>query len=301
MGGKSLSRVERFGLSAALTMPFDAALAIDVLAAINHAKSCLQRGCSSVTLFGTTGEGSSIGVHERQAVIKEFIAAGIAPSQIVVGIMANSHIDAAEQARFALDAGCRGILLAPPSYFKNVSDDGLFDWHSATFKAIGPDARGIILYNLPSVTAVEISVDLVTRLRESFPEAIAGVKDSSGNWTYTEKMLARHNDLAILIGDERSLAAGVRLGGQGAISGLANLYPERLLRMIGEGRDDEDVVAAVNELVKYPVIPAVKAMVAHHRGEDGWRRTRGPLESLPEGDRKHLTTVFERLFVAAAA
>ncbi len=296
-----MSRVERFGLSAALTMPFDAALAIDLRAAIDHAKSCLQRGCSSVTLFGTTGEGSSIGALERQAVIKEFIAAGIEPSQIVVGIMANSHVDAAEQARFALDAGCRGILLAPPSYFKNVSDDGLFDWHSATFRAIGPDVRGVILYNLPSVTAVEISIDLVTRLREAFPNAIAGVKDSSGNWNYTEKMLARHNDLAILIGDERSLAGGVRLGGQGAISGLANLYPERLLRMIDEGRDDEEVVAAVNELVKYPVIPAVKAMVAHHRGEDGWRRTRGPLEALPEGDFKHLTTIFDRLFVAAAA
>jgi 4-hydroxy-tetrahydrodipicolinate synthase len=301
VGGKSLSRVERFGLSAALTMPFDAALAIDLRAAIDHAKSCLQRGCSSVTLFGTTGEGSSIGALERQTVIKEFIAAGIEPSQIVVGIMANSHVDAAEQARFALDTGCKGILLAPPSYFKNVSDDGLFDWHSATFRAIGPDVRGVILYNLPSVTAVEISIDLVTRLREAFPNAIAGVKDSSGNWNYTEKMLARHNDLAILIGDERSLAGGVRLGGQGAISGLANLYPERLLRMIDEGRDDEEVVAAVNELVKYPVIPAVKAMVAHHRGEDGWRRTRGPLDALPEGDFKHLTTIFDRLFVAAAA
>ncbi|MBA8881964.1 dihydrodipicolinate synthase family protein [Phyllobacterium myrsinacearum] len=296
-----MSRVERFGLSAALTMPFDGALAIDLPRAIDHAQSCLRRGCSSVTLFGTTGEGSSIGAGERQTVIREFITAGIAPSQIVVGIMANSHVDAANEARFALDAGCLGILLAPPSYFKNVSDNGLFDWYSAAFKAIGADVRGIILYNLPSVTAVEISVDLVTRLREAFPGAIAGVKDSSGNWGYTEKMLTRHNDLAILIGDERSLAAGVRLGGQGAISGLANLYPERLLRMIDEGRDDEEVVAAVNELVKYPVIPAVKAMVAHHRGEDGWRRTRGPLEALPDGDCKHLTMVFDRLFVAAAA
>ncbi|QND54369.1 dihydrodipicolinate synthase family protein (plasmid) [Phyllobacterium sp. 628] len=296
-----MSRVERFGLSAALTMPFDAALAIDVDAAIDHAKSCLQRGCSSVTLFGTTGEGSSIGGHEREMLINAFIASGVAPAQMVIGVMANSHVDAAEQARFALDLGCLGILLAPPSYFKNVSDAGVFDWYSATIKAIGADARGIILYNIPSVTAVEISVDLVSRLREAFPKAIAGVKDSSGNWSYTEKLLSKHNDLAILIGDERSLAAGVRLGGQGAISGLANLYPEQLLRMINEGRDDNNVVEAVNEVVKYPVIPAVKAMVGYHSGNDGWQRTRGPLEALPEADRKHLAAVFDRLFVAAAA
>lgn len=296
-----MSRVERFGLSAALVMPFDAVMAIDVDAAIDHAKSCLQRGCSSVTLFGTTGEGSSIGAQEREMLIKAFIAAGIAPAQMVVGVMANSHLDAAEQAQFALNAGCLGILLAPPSYFKNVSDTGVFNWYSATIKAIGTDARGIILYHLPSITAVEISVDLISRLREAFPKAIAGVKDSSGNWNYTEKLLNKHNDLAILIGDERSLAAGVRLGGQGAISGLANLYPGHLLRMINEGRDDNNVVEAVNELVKYPVIPAVKAMVGHHRGEDGWQRARGPLEALPDVDRKRLVAIFDRLFVAAAA
>ena len=161
------------------------------------------------------------------------------------------------------------MLLAPPSYFKNVSDDGLFVWFSSVFPEIGASARDVILYNIPSVTAVEISVDLVTRLREAFPNIVAGVKDSSGNWTYTEKLLAKHKDLAILIGDERDLAAGVRLGGQGAISGMANLYADRLLPMINEGREDPAMIEAVNELLKFPVTPAVKALVAHHAGDDG--------------------------------
>ena len=210
-------------------MPFDAAMRIDVAAAVKHAQHCLNSGCGSVTLFGTTGEGSSIGYEERDQVLKAFVDGGIKPVQIIVGVMANSYVDAALQSRAALDAGCRGVLLAPPSYFKNLNDDGLFDWFSSVFEGIGASARGIIIYNIPSVTAVEISVDLVSRLREAFPGIIAGVKDSSGNWTYTQALLAKHKDLAILIGDERTLAAGVRLGAQGSISGMANLYASHLL------------------------------------------------------------------------
>lgn len=296
-----MPRVDRFGLSAALTTPFDAEMRVDVPKAVNHARHCLDSGCSSVTLFGTTGEGSSIGSAEREVVLNAFLEASIQSTQIVVGVMANSYVDAAGQSRSALVAGCRGVLLAPPSYFKNVSDNGLFVWFSSVFKEIGASARDIILYNIPSVTAVEISVDLVSRLREAFPSVVAGVKDSSGNWSYTEKLLAKHKDLAILIGDERDLAAGVRLGGQGAISGIANLYPYRLLPMINEGREDPAMIEAVNELLKFPVTPAVKALVAHHSGDEGWRRARAPLQALSDSDFKRLTSIFDRLFVAAAA
>lgn len=90
------------------------------------------------------------------------------------------------------------------------------------------------------------------------------------------KLLAAHKDIAILIGDERDLAAGVRLGGQGAISGMANLFPDRLLRMINDGQDDAELVAAVQQLLNYPVTPAVKAMVARHTGDKEWRRVRAP-------------------------
>lgn len=292
---------DRFGLSAALATPFDAEMRIDHVVAVSHAKSCLRSGCSSVTLFGTTGEGSSISNAERSVMLQAFLDSGITPEQIVVGVMANSYGDAALQSREALDFGCRNVLLAPPSYFKNLSDDGLFDWFSSVFAEIGSAARGVILYNIPSVTAVEISVDLVSRLRDAFPGVIVGVKDSSGNWPFTQSLLAKHNDLAILIGDERGLAAGVRLGGQGAISGLANVYAHRLLPMALEGRDDPDVVEAVNQIVAFPVIPAVKALIAHHSGVDDWRRARAPLRTLSDSDYSRLISTVDRLFKAAAA
>ena len=107
-------------------------------------------------------------------VLKAFLDAGIEPNQMVVGVMANSYIDAAAQASAALDAACRGVLLAPPSYFKNVSDDGLFAWFFLCSPKSAHRHVSIILYNIPSVTAVEISVELVSRLREAFPAVIVG-------------------------------------------------------------------------------------------------------------------------------
>ncbi len=109
---------ERFGLSAALTTPFDADGKIDVSRALKHARARLDNGCSSVTLFGTTGEGSSIADAERAALLDAFIAGGFPASNIVVGVMENSVADAVLQSADALRRGCKAILLAPPSYFK---------------------------------------------------------------------------------------------------------------------------------------------------------------------------------------
>ncbi len=64
------------------------------------------------------------------------------------------------------------------------------------------------------------------------------MKDSSGDWPFTETLLKVHGDLIILIGDERHLAKGVRLGGQGAISGMANFLPGEVKLMAEEGIDD---------------------------------------------------------------
>ena len=290
-----------FGLSAALATPFDGQGQVDAARAIAHARWCLAKGCGSVTLFGTTGEGASIASAEREALLSAFLADGIEARQIVVGVMANAIGDAAAQARQALDSGCRGVLLAPPSYFKSLQDDGLFAWFAAVFEAIGPSARDIYLYNIPSVTAVELSVALIGQLRQAFPAAVAGVKDSSGNWPFTQSLLEAHGDLAILIGDERGLAAGVRLGGQGAISGMANICPERMLPMVLEGRDDAGLVAFVDELVRHPVIPAVKAMVAYRTGDAAWSATRAPLVALPEHDARKLAGLLDRIGQTKAA
>ncbi|RRI04941.1 dihydrodipicolinate synthase family protein [Mesorhizobium tamadayense] len=291
----------RFGLSVALTTPFDAAGRIALPLMTAHARACLDAGCSSVTLFGTTGEGASVGTAERQPVLDAMLAAGIPADQLVAGVLVDAAEDAAEQCRQALQRGARNILLAPPSYFKNVGDDGLFGWFAAVFTALGPLARGMLLYNIPSVTMVQLSLDLIGRLRKAYPGVIAGVKDSGGNWAYSEALLKAHGDLIILIGDERHLAPAVRIGGQGAISGMANFAAGELRAIVESGRDEARVEGFVLELLRHPVIPAVKAMVAHQTGDERWLTVRPPLEPVASQERQQLGAAYDRLFATQAA
>ncbi|MGX9572988.1 dihydrodipicolinate synthase family protein [Mesorhizobium sp. f-mel] len=291
----------RFGLSVALTTPVEASGQIAISPMITQARACLGAGCSSATLFGTTGEGASVGTGERRLVTEAMLAAGIPAHQLVASVLVDAAEDAAEQARHALQCGVRNILLAPPSYFKNVGEDGLFGWFSAVFAALGPLARGVLLYNIPSVTMVPLPLSLIGRLRAAFPGVVAGVKDSGGDWSYSEALLRAHGDLVILIGDERHLARSVRQGGQGAISGMANFVTGEIRAMAEDGRDDARVERFVLELLKYPVIPAVKVMVARKTGDERWLAVRPPLEPIASQGRQQLAAAYDRLFATEPA
>lgn len=292
---------DRFGLSAAMATPFRPTGAIDHALCASHAQWCLANGCTSITVFGTTGEGASIGTSGREQILGALAGAGVTGRDMVVCVTASSVHELLVQARMAADFSARNILLPPPFYFKGVSDDGLYAWFSQVLEKLGSAARGVILYNIPSVTQVALSVELIGRLKQAFPGVVTGVKDSSGDWAYTQKLLFAHKDLAILIGDERYLAEGVRLGGQGAISGLANVCPQALLPLVRDGQDDSRINDLVDEVLRNPVTPAVKALVAHRTGNRAWLNVRAPLVTMAEGDAARLSLAYDRLFEAQAA
>jgi 4-hydroxy-tetrahydrodipicolinate synthase len=282
----------RFGLSCAAITPVTAAGAVDTVRLVEHLRRCLDEGCDSATLFGTTGEGASIGASDRERAVEAVVAA-FGADKVLVGVIANAPDDAAAQANVLLEAGGRGVLLAPPSYFKNPDDDGLFAWFSRAIEAMHAP-RGVFLYHLPSVTAVPLSIELIGRLHRAFPGVVTGVKDSGGEWSYTERLLAAHRDLHILVGDERLLARAMRHGASGAINGLSNFCTRRLAPLF-EGRDDPKINALVDLLLQFPVTPGVKALVAHVRGDREYARAAPPLVDLPATDAKRLMDAFDAM------
>jgi 4-hydroxy-tetrahydrodipicolinate synthase len=293
-GSFVMQSVKRFGLSCALALPLKDHFNIDYVRLKTHARRCLEAGCSSVTVFGTTGEGASVSLAEREKILDALSAAGInLRHQVLGGVAAASVGDAVEQARVLIDRDCRGLLLVPPFYFKNVTDEGLYGWFSQLFETIGQRAQDIILYHIPCVTEVALSVSLISRLKAAFPNMVKGVKDSGSDWAYTESLLRAHNDLLILIGNERHLASGVRLGAQGAISGLANLCPEILLKLIETGEENPQMVALVVEILKFPFTPAVKALLAHCQKDPAWLNVRPPLKALSEAEAARLTQAYD--------
>ena len=90
----------------------------------------LSRGCRSATLFGTTGEGPSVGAVERERVASALVAEGLPPERLVEGVIASSVEEAAESTRRALARGAKAVLLAPPFYFRDGPDEAVAAWFS---------------------------------------------------------------------------------------------------------------------------------------------------------------------------
>jgi 4-hydroxy-tetrahydrodipicolinate synthase len=295
-------RPDRFGLSVALCTPFNPDRSIDLPRLVAHGRQSLADGCRSLTVFGTTGEGASLGLNERNRALGALAGAGVDPAtQLVVGIAAANVEDAIAQGRAGLRLGCPSFLLAPPFYFKAPGDEGLFDWFAAVLRGLGPQASNVILYHIPQVTSVGLSVELVGRLKKEFPGQVKGVKDSSGDWANTDALLRHHADLHILVGDERLLARAMNLGASGTICGLANFAPDLMLGLVN-GVDEPRIALLIEELLPFAVTPAVKALVGHRRNDHvAWSRMRAPLRSLNEADCRKLFAAVDAIRARRAA
>lgn len=285
----------RFGLGVALVTPFARDGGVDLARLVSHARTCVDEGCSSVTLFGTTGEGASLGAGQRAAMLEAMDDAGFdLRATVLAGVAASAVEDAAAQANQLYDAGGRGILLAPPFYFKGVGDEGLYRWFSSVIERCRAP-REVVVYHIPSVTSVPLSASLIGRLKRAFPGVVTAVKDSSGEWANTERLLGEHADLHILVGDERQLARAVRHGGSGAINGFSNFCARTILPMVERGEEVPAISALVELLLRWPVTPGVKALVAHRYRDDGYLAVAPPLVAADADARAALAAAFDAL------
>ena len=266
----------------------DGSLNIDLFCA--HAKAMLERGASGVTLFGTTGEGASIGLHERVDVISAMIAHGVPPNVMTLGVCASAIADAQLQVEQGIALGVTQFLLLPPFYFKGCEDQGLYDWHAQLFALADPRAK-FILYHIPQVTQVPLSVELVLRLHADFPDRIMAIKDSAGQWDNTKALLDA-GTIPVLVGDERLLHKAAAMGGAGSICGMANLYTERMRNLFDTHDEDADLSSMVTLIVSVPVIPALKQVMVAMTGDASWANLRAPLLPLSVADSAAIAAKF---------
>ena len=289
----TLRRLARF--SVAIATPFDDLDRIEWKTYTTHARDLLDAGATSVTLFGTTGEGASVTMAERREALVRLSDAGVSLDLTVMTARGLAAEDIAEDCRYALEAGCGAVLLAPPVTVAGLDPVGVVNWYRSVFNHIGEGARDVILYNIPSVTGVTVTPDVVSNLRGEFPELVAGVKDSSGDWDYHHRLLSEHSDVAILQSHEPYLARAVNLGAAGTISGLANFQPA-LVANIARGCDDERVVNLVKLVLSGPPVPILNDLTAHVSGNEAWSRVRAPLVRLSPPSQKKLRAAYDALF-----
>jgi 4-hydroxy-tetrahydrodipicolinate synthase len=106
------------------------------------------------------------------------------------------------------------------------------------------------------------------------------VKDSAGDPEATLRLIGAHPDLMVLVGDETYLGRACAAGAEGSICGLANLFPEAVIALAEAGEDDPRVIDLVRAITAHPVIPIIKLLMAHLRGDSAWAVARPPLPTL---------------------
>jgi 4-hydroxy-tetrahydrodipicolinate synthase len=188
--------------------------------------------------------------------------------------------------------------MLPPFYYKAVSEEGLYRYFSEVVQRVGDTRLKIYLYHIPPVAIVGISPKLVERLLKAYPNAIAGMKDSSGDWNNTKTFLSAfaQNGFDVFVGSESFLLVNMRNGGVGTISATANVNPaaiHKLYRQWNTANDADqsrlNVVREVFNSRKFPsMIAALKQAIAIYRNDSEWSRVRPPLVELTKEQAKLL-------------
>jgi 4-hydroxy-tetrahydrodipicolinate synthase len=293
------------GVFSASATPLTADGAIDHVAFASHCQTLFSDGCDGVALLGTTGEANSFSVGERMEMVDRAIAGGIEPARLLPGTGQTSVGDTVTLARHAVEAGVRAVLVLPPFYYKDITDEGLFRFFSEVVEGVASNRLRVVLYHIPQVAGVGISAALIGRLMTAFPGIVAGLKDSSPDLPNMCAIAEAFPDLSVLAGSDRYLLPLLKVGGAGCITASSNLIVAKLRFIFdnwassteaGEVATAHANVEAWRELlISNPQVPALKAMLAHRYAAPEWERVRPPMVELTEQQRKTVLAEMARL------
>lgn len=293
------------GVFAPVVTPFNPDLSPDPGRLIAHCRWLLTQNCG-LAVFGTNSEANSLSVDERIALLDALLEANVDAARMMPGTGCCALPDTVRLTAHAVRAGCAGVLMLPPFYYKGVSEDGLYRSFSEVIERVGDARLRIYLYHIPPIAMVGITPGLVERLLKQYPSTIAGMKDSSGDWQNTKMMLDAFagSGFEVFAGSESFLLANMRNGGVGCISATANVNPAAIDRLYRGWRGvdadtQQQALNAVRTTVEQCVmIPALKAVIAHFTGDAAWMTVRPPLTELAEAQAKLLIDGLRQLSFA---
>jgi 4-hydroxy-tetrahydrodipicolinate synthase len=266
-----------------------------------------SRGCHGAVLFGTTGEGPSFSPTEREMLMRAAceIRELLPGFRLLAGTGTPSLSETIELTKLAFDLGFEGVLVVPPYYFRNATDEGLLKWFSEVIQKSVPSNGYLLGYHFPQVAGIGFSIELLARLKDAFPTQFAGIKDSSH-----DSDLARHlgekfgSDLVVLTGTDSYMELAMQNKAAGCITAPANVISPDLREiwdLMNEGKDPTETLMRVKKqrdiLEKYPPFPStLKALLHRLHGLPRWS-VRPPLESISKEMEQQVVQEFEALDV----
>ncbi len=285
-----ISRHPLAGVYAAAVTPLNADSALDLDSVPVLLKFLASRGCHGVVLFGTTGEGPSFSPSERERLMRRACEArhSIPELRLLVGTGTPSLSETIELTQLAFDLGFEGALAVPPYYFRNATDNGLFTWFSELIRKAVPSSGYLLGYHFPNVAGIGFSMELLARLKDTFPSQFAGIKDSSHDANLARNLGKQFgSDLVVLTGTDSYLQLAMQNHAAGCITAPANVLSPNLREvwnLMNEAKDASQAQARVKEqrevLEKYPPFPpTLKALLHRLYGLPRWS-VKPPLESI---------------------
>ena len=275
---------ERFsGVLAPVVTPFKKDLSPDTERFLDLCRWITSQK-ANLAVFGTNSEANSLSAKEKINLLEKLISSGISGDSLMPGTGCCSISETVELTKLAVSLGCRGVLMLPPFYYKGVTDEGLFTYFSEVIERVNDEHLSIYLYHIPPISQIPLSSTLVNQLVSKYPEVVAGIKDSSGDWNQTESFHKLNlPNFRIFCGSESFLLKNMQVGGAGCISATANVNPLAINELFENWAhpDAELQQNRVNKIrnifQRYPMIPALKETIALQSGDKEWSRVRAPL------------------------
>ena len=289
------------GVLSPVVTPFKADLSPDPERFVKQCRWLLSQDVG-LAVFGTNSEANSLSTDEKVDLLDRLVGAGVDPARMMPGTGCCALTDSVRLTAHAMKLGCGGALMLPPFYYKGVSDDGLFRNFAEIIERVGDRRLRIYLYHIPPVSQVAITLPLIERLLKAYPGIIAGAKDSSGDWNNTKAYIDNFagQGFDVFPGSETFLLQGMRAGGLGCISATANVNPGAIARLFAtwQAADADKQQEGLNEIrgifARNPMIPALKAAIAHYGGDAAWATVRPPLVELTQEQKASLAADLDK-------
>ncbi|PTL78444.1 dihydrodipicolinate synthase family protein [Vitiosangium sp. GDMCC 1.1324] len=213
------------GVLPAITTPFNTDLSIDHGAVRAHVRWLVSQGCTGIIPCGSLGEGATLGLEEKAALMRTCVEAVKAP--VIPGIAALGTAEAVRLAKAAEEAGCSGLMVLPPYVYSS-------DWREmkAHLSAVIRATRlPCLLYNNPVAYRTDFSPAQIAELAADF-DNVAAVKESSTDARRVTGIRALLGDrLALGVGVDDCLVEGVSAGASFWVAGLVNAFPAESVRL----------------------------------------------------------------------
>jgi len=295
------------GVYAAAVTPVNHDSTLDLEAVPVLMRFLASRGCHGAVLFGTTGEGPSFSPSEREALMRSVRAYRhqLRGFRLIAGTGTPSLSETIDLTKLAFDLGYDAALVVPPYYFRNATDDGLFAWFSEVIKKAVPSDKYLIGYHFPSVAGIGFSIELLARLKDTFPIQFAGIKDSSHDADLARNLGEKFgSDLVILTGTDTYLKMAMENNAAGCITAPANLISPDLREvwdLMNAGKDVSEAQERVNQqryiLEKYPPFPpTLKALLHRLHRLPRWA-VKPPLESISSEMEEKVFQEFQEILI----